>query len=87
MYGVLMFTRGLGNVLSTPVSTCLAPVQSLSATAIGGGGRQGFALDDGQFARLIAYIGMCYAAATLISVVGWRLEKGGGDGNRRSAND
>ncbi|KAH0834963.1 MFS general substrate transporter [Lanmaoa asiatica] len=78
MYGILMLTRGLGNVLSTPVSTALAPVQSLS-TVNDGGARQGFALDDGRFACLIAYIGVCYSATMLVSVVGWVGKKGNGE--------
>ena len=64
LYGVLMFTRGLGSVLSTPVSTALAPVQLLSSTD--SGSKQGFVLGDGRFSCLIGYIVACRAPATLI---------------------
>ena len=74
MYGFLFCTRGLGSILSMPISTALVLVLSLSVTD-GGGARRGFALDDGRFAPLIGYIGACFAATTLTSIAGWYWNK------------
>lgn len=73
MYGILFCTRGLGNILSTPISTALAPVQLLPITD--SGTRQGIGIDGGRFAHLIGYIGACFAAATLTCIVGWYWDK------------
>ncbi|KAG9311573.1 MFS general substrate transporter [Chiua virens] len=70
MYGVMFFTRGLGNVLSTPIATALTPVQSQSI--VDDGAKQ---LDHGRFVPLIAYIGGCFAASMLMCIVGWYWER------------
>ena len=69
LYGFLMLTRGLGNVLSTPVSTRLA---SLSSTVTATGYKMtGFDIEGGRFEKLIVYVGTCYAAAAIIALIGW----------------
>lgn len=69
LYGFLMLTRGLGNVLSTPVSTRLA---SLSSTITATGYKMtGFDIEGGRFEKLIVYVRTCYAAAAIIALIGW----------------
>ncbi|THH12102.1 hypothetical protein EW146_g7814 [Bondarzewia mesenterica] len=73
LYGFLMLTRGLGNVLSTPISTSLA---NLSSTITNSGSRKtGFNIEGGRFEKLIVYVGTCYAAAAVIALLGWGGER------------
>ncbi|THH12106.1 hypothetical protein EW146_g7813 [Bondarzewia mesenterica] len=69
LYGFLMLTRGLGNVLCTLIATSLANI-STDAT-YPKAGDSGFTLEGGRFHRLILYVGMCYAGAALVALVGW----------------
>ena len=39
------------------------------------GGKEGFVLDGGRYARLIAYVSACFAAAAVIAVVGWAHDR------------
>ena len=75
LYGFLMLTRGLGNVLSTPISTALTNVQPNSSDSPLFGGKGGFVLDDGRYAGLIAYIGGCFGVAAIIALVGWAQDR------------
>ncbi|ETW80881.1 MFS monocarboxylate transporter, partial [Heterobasidion irregulare TC 32-1] len=73
LYGFLMLTRGLGNVLCTPISTALANIST--DFAYPREGRSGFTLEGGRFHKLIVYVGMCYAGAAAVALVGWSREK------------
>ncbi|KAH7925578.1 MFS general substrate transporter [Leucogyrophana mollusca] len=72
MFGYLLLSRGLGNILSSPISTSL-----LSGYASGSWGfhtaKTGFGVGGGQFANMIIYVGTCFACAALIVGVGWGL--------------
>lgn len=72
LYGFLMMTRGLGNVLCTPISTSLANISGRGNSTIGGKG--GFTVDQGRFEKLIIYVGACYAAVSLMALIGWLRE-------------
>jgi len=71
LIGYLMFLRGLGNILSTPISTALYHPYNDT-----GFHRQqlGFQVGGGRFEFIIIYAGTCFAAAAIISGVGWGLE-------------
>ncbi|PVG01317.1 MFS general substrate transporter [Serendipita vermifera] len=68
--GYLMMTRGLGNILSTPISTALSSSH--------GGSRHhprlGFDVGGGKFENVILYAGSCFAAASLIAAIGWGVD-------------
>ncbi|KAG8688638.1 hypothetical protein FRC09_012808 [Ceratobasidium sp. 395] len=69
MLGMLMLSRGLGNVLSTPLSSALLTGSMLNHVHSG--------LQHGsRWNRLIVYIGTIFAGAALVGVVGWRRDGG-----------
>jgi hypothetical protein len=72
LYGFLMLSQGLGNVLCTPIATSLADISTDSPVPTGT--KSGFGIDDGRFFKLILYIGMCYAGAALTVSIGWIIE-------------
>ncbi|CAE6459568.1 unnamed protein product [Rhizoctonia solani] len=68
MLGMLMLSRGLGNVLSTPISSVL----------IAGSMREyiRFGLQNGsRWANLIIYIGTVFAGATSVGLFGWLMDR------------
>ena len=73
MFSLLLFTRGVGNVVSTPISTALQlvkiPIASSSAPRIG------LAVDDSHFAAVIVYTGACFAVAVAVAIFGWLLDR------------
>ncbi|GJE99056.1 MFS general substrate transporter [Phanerochaete sordida] len=73
IFSLLLFTRGIGNVVSTPISTALQSVKIpfLSSSAP----RIGFAADDSHFAAVIIYTGACFAMAVGVATVGWALDR------------
>ncbi|KAA1476049.1 MFS general substrate transporter [Dentipellis sp. KUC8613] len=81
LYGFLMLTRGLGNVLCTPISTSLSsitsPSMSLSNPMFQSAGKTGFEVADGRFEKLIIYVGSCFAGAAAVALVGWGGDKAG----------
>jgi MCP family monocarboxylic acid transporter-like MFS transporter 10 len=66
-----MFSRGLGNILSTPISTALSRPHNET-----GFYRQrfGFEVGGGRFEDIIIYAGTCFAGAAIIAGIGWGLE-------------
>lgn len=68
-----MLSRGLGNVLSSPISTTLANVSTTITTA--DGRKAGFKIDGGRFEKLIVYVGTCYAAVAVVALFGWGRER------------
>ncbi|KAL4250659.1 Proton-linked Monocarboxylate Transporter [Abortiporus biennis] len=73
--GVLMLTRGIGNILSTPISTALqqphSSVNSSSALNLNNNYHTGFEVSEGQYSRMIVYVGTCFAGSALITAFGW----------------
>ncbi|VDB91903.1 unnamed protein product [Peniophora sp. CBMAI 1063] len=67
LMGILMCTRGLGNVLSTPLATALSSGSGINATAAV---HTGFAVAGGKYKDMIVYVGTCFAAAAVIAAVG-----------------
>lgn len=72
IFGILMLSRGLGSVLSTPISTSLfRPSIGIGA----GGNKYGFEVDGGKFENMIFYVGSVFAGAGILAGVGWMVEK------------
>ncbi|KAJ4499326.1 major facilitator superfamily domain-containing protein [Lentinula lateritia] len=81
LYGILLFSRGLGNIFSTPISSALTNLDSnstiSSTTSIHAFNRSehlGFNVGGGKFGKMIVYVGTCFAAAALIALVGWGMD-------------
>ncbi|TFK53800.1 MFS general substrate transporter [Heliocybe sulcata] len=69
IFGILMLSRGFGNVLSTPISTSLSRGEGSRS------GRMGFDVAGGRFEKLIVYVGTCFAGAAVLALAGWGVEK------------
>jgi MFS transporter, MCT family, solute carrier family 16 (monocarboxylic acid transporters), member 10 len=67
--GYLSLSRGLGNILSTPISTALSSPQSGNHRHE----RFGFDVGGGRFENVILYTGSCFAAAAIIASIGWSV--------------
>ncbi|KAI5120398.1 hypothetical protein M0805_000177 [Coniferiporia weirii] len=90
LFGVFMLSRGIGNILSTPISTALSKV---SATSTGNNTvsseysshpHLGFDVADGRYAKMILYVGTCFAGVGVIALLGWGLEEHGARVRRRA---
>ncbi|KAG9119750.1 hypothetical protein FRC07_005069 [Ceratobasidium sp. 392] len=69
MLGMLMLSRGLGNVLSTPLSSALLTGSMVNYVHSG--------LQHGsRWTRLIVYIGTVFAGAGLVGMIGWKRDGG-----------
>jgi len=66
-----MLSRGLGNILSTPISTAL----SRSSQNASDHPAIGFEVGGGRFENVIVYAGVCFASASLIAGIGWGMER------------
>ena len=76
LYGVLMFSRGLGNVLSTPISNALLTqgAVKLSARALIVARTTGFQVAGGRFNYIIMFTGTCLAGTAVLSLAAWSRE-------------
>lgn len=73
MYGYLLLSRGIGNILSTPISTALQHAShAMQSTA---SHKSGFTVAGGQYHDMIVYAGTCFAGAAIIALVGWGLDR------------
>lgn len=72
LLGILMFSRGIGNILSTPISTALFRHPADSST---GHPSLGFKVAGGRYENMIYYVGTCFAGAGGIALLGWGLEQ------------
>jgi hypothetical protein len=67
VYGYLMLTTGIGNILSTPIATSL----QRSSHVLHGSRGLGFDVNDGRYASMIIFTGVCFATAAASSCAGW----------------
>ncbi|TFK97079.1 MFS general substrate transporter [Pterulicium gracile] len=73
----LLFSRGIGNIVSTQIITTIMP-QNGNSTMAGGHVRPsklGFDVADGRFKNMIMYVGTCFAVGSIIIVAGWAKGK------------
>ena len=85
--GFLMLSRGIGNILSTPISTALQPARSPAITPPSPPVYQheiGCKLAGGQYEKVIVYAGTCFVAAAAVIVAGWAVERKYPSSNGRS---
>ncbi|KAJ3720959.1 major facilitator superfamily domain-containing protein [Lentinula raphanica] len=82
LFGILLFSRGMGNIFSTPISSALTTLStrnpslqsrrsSFSNEASLESRNLGFSVAGGKFENMIVYVGTCFAGAALIALVGW----------------
>ncbi|KZV73164.1 MFS general substrate transporter, partial [Peniophora sp. CONT] len=76
LYGVLMFSRGLGNVLSTPISNALLTqgTVKLSVRALLAARTTGFEVANGRFNHIIVFTGACLVGTAVLSLAAWSRE-------------
>lgn len=75
LFSFLLVTRGIGNILSTPISTALQRHSSVASTLEHKHVSSGFGVAEGHFHAMIVYTGICFAAAAVVALVGWGFEK------------
>ncbi|KAJ7213893.1 MFS general substrate transporter [Mycena pura] len=76
LYGFLLLSRGIGNIVSTPISTRLyAQLHAASGTA-GSTPSTGFDVGGGRFKSMIIYVGTCFAGAAGVAALGWAMDAG-----------
>ncbi|KAI0092569.1 major facilitator superfamily domain-containing protein [Irpex rosettiformis] len=72
----LLATRGIGVILTTPISTVLLGSSKVdNSTTHGLVSKTGFSVDGGHYTAMITYAGTCFAAATVVTLVGWAFER------------
>ncbi|KAF8122341.1 MFS general substrate transporter [Mycena galopus ATCC 62051] len=76
LYGYLLLSRGIGNIVSTPISAKLyAHTEThVNATVVGEAPSIGFGVGDGRFATMIIYVGTCFAGAAGVAALGWMMD-------------
>ncbi|KAJ7474205.1 MFS general substrate transporter [Mycena latifolia] len=71
LYSYFLLSRGVGNIMSTPISTKLY-AQPHNVT--GAVDKTGFDVGDGRFEKMIIYVGTCFAGAAGVAALGWALD-------------
>lgn len=66
-----MLSRGLGNVMCTPIATALRGIAGVPNATV----RTGFAVGGGEFENVIVYVGSCFAVASVLAGVGWGMKR------------
>lgn len=66
LFGVFSLSRGIGNILSTPISTALQSNNGTSMVQVRPGGAY-----QGQYENVILYAGTCFTAAAIVVGLGW----------------
>ncbi|KAJ8080184.1 hypothetical protein PM082_017014 [Marasmius tenuissimus] len=76
LLGYLRFSRGIGNIFSTPISSALSSgsLESNSSAPHDSPHHTGFQVDNGKYEKMILYVGACFAGAAVISLTGWLRE-------------
>ncbi|KAL1748684.1 major facilitator superfamily domain-containing protein [Schizophyllum fasciatum] len=72
LFGWLMLTRGIANVLSTPISTALETPDDRNGTW--SDPTVGFQVAGGRFEKMIVFTGACFVGAVLVVTFGWGVE-------------
>lgn len=75
MFSFLLLTRGIGNILSAPISTALQRVKLVVTNSVSDPPKTGFAVASGQYNAMIVYAGTCFAGAAVVAMIGWSLDR------------
>ncbi|KAJ7490442.1 major facilitator superfamily domain-containing protein [Mycena latifolia] len=71
LYGYLLFSRGIGSILSTPIS---AKLYAQPHNVTKGSESTGFEVGEGRFEKMIIYVGTCFAGAAGVAALGWAMD-------------
>ena len=87
--GIYLATRGIGNILSTPISVSLSHLSLISDASASGSTTTshpslGLDVDDGKFAKMILFAGTCFAGVGIISLAGLAFDTFGARSRGRS---
>lgn len=74
LFGYLGVTRGLGNILSTPIATALRGAQTDSSITAVSRVHRGFDVGGGEFKSMIIYTGTCFAGAAALAGFAYFLD-------------
>lgn len=66
-------SRGLGNILSTPITTALFRPNGNSTAMMHE--KLGFDVGGGKFEMVIIYAGTCFGGAAIIAIIGWGSDR------------
>ncbi|KAJ7256824.1 major facilitator superfamily domain-containing protein [Mycena haematopus] len=79
LYGYLLLSRGIGNIVSTPISTKLLVYTSQPHNGTMSDST-GFDVGGGRFEKVIIYVGTCFAGAAGVAALGLAMDirKSGG---------
>jgi MFS transporter, MCT family, solute carrier family 16 (monocarboxylic acid transporters), member 10 len=69
IFGYFLLSRGLGNILSTPISTALDSQNRQGDSAAHK--HTGFQVGNGRFEKMIVYVGTSFACAAVMAFLGW----------------
>ncbi|KAL1663604.1 major facilitator superfamily domain-containing protein [Schizophyllum commune] len=69
LFGFMILSRGIGNVLSTPIATALTGAHALSTSLA-----SGYAVAGGKYGGMIIYSGSCFAGAAGLALFGWKTD-------------
>ncbi|KAJ7606026.1 MFS general substrate transporter [Roridomyces roridus] len=75
LYGYLLLSRGIGNIVSTPISAKLYSMANNATGEMHAHGSTGFTVGEGRFQKMIIYVGTCFAGAAGIAVLGWAMDR------------
>ena len=75
LFSFLLLTRGIGNILSTPISTVLQHTKAIDTHLRLRQPTSGFEVANGQFEAMIVYAGTCFAGAAVVAVIGWYFDR------------
>ncbi|KAJ7741366.1 MFS general substrate transporter [Mycena metata] len=71
LFGYLLLSRGIGNILSTPLAAKLyAGPHNATDSRLS----TGFEVGNGRFKNMIIYLGTCFAGAAGIAALGWAMD-------------
>ncbi|KAJ6562574.1 MFS general substrate transporter [Mycena capillaripes] len=71
LFGYLLLSRGIGNIVSTPIS---ARLYDGPDNVTGGAESTGFDVGNGRFEKMIIYVGTCFAGAAGVAALGWAMD-------------
>ncbi|GJE97529.1 MFS general substrate transporter [Phanerochaete sordida] len=74
VFSLMLFSRGIGNIVSTQLSASLQHVR-IDLLRHGRPPKIGFSVGSGQYTALIVFTGSCFAAATVVAACAWYFRR------------